>query len=110
MGEHMTCGALKKLTSAYVEGEVTADERRRIDGHLATCASCQATIDDVGRVMAAVQNLRPVRVSRGFADAVMDRVADAGDAPPARTGWAWPSLPTIRIPGFVWGPALAAAA
>lgn len=106
----MTCGAVKKLTSAYVEGEITADERRGIDGHIATCARCRATIDDMSRVLHAVQSLRPVRVSRGFTDAVMDRVAEAGESRAARREWTWPTLPAIHIPGIVWGPALAAAA
>ncbi len=109
----MTCGALRDLTSAYVEGEVTAEERVRIDAHTASCRACHARIDDVTRVVSAVHAVRPVRVPANFADAVMARVSHVnarGEEPtPLFARWSW-SLPALRVPGYVWAPALAAAA
>lgn len=36
----LTCRELIEFLAAYVEGELTADERARFDAHLAVCPHC----------------------------------------------------------------------
>jgi len=38
--------------SDYLDGELPADERRLVDAHLETCASCAAVLSDLKRVVA----------------------------------------------------------
>ncbi len=38
----MTCGQFEERLSAYLEGELPAEERRAMEAHLAACPSCAA--------------------------------------------------------------------
>ena len=38
--------------SEYVDGELTAEERASLEAHLATCAACRATLEDLRKVVA----------------------------------------------------------
>ena len=38
--------------SEYLDGELSADERERVDAHLRGCASCAAVLNDLKRVVA----------------------------------------------------------
>jgi anti-sigma factor RsiW len=43
--------------SEYVDGDLDAETRQALDAHLATCASCRATRDALGRVAARARTL-----------------------------------------------------
>lgn len=49
--------------SEYVDGELTPAERTGLEAHLATCAACRVTLDELRRVVARAQTLddRPPR-------------------------------------------------
>ena len=36
----------EELLSAYLDGEITADERAYVDEHLTTCSRCRAELDE----------------------------------------------------------------
>jgi hypothetical protein len=36
----MTCERFEELLSAYLEGELSGQEKREMDGHIAACSSC----------------------------------------------------------------------
>ncbi|MFN8178292.1 MAG: zf-HC2 domain-containing protein [bacterium] len=42
MSEH--CREIEPLLSPYVDGELSADDRRRVEAHLAGCEACRATL------------------------------------------------------------------
>jgi hypothetical protein len=48
------CFALGDLLSAYVDGEVTASERARVEEHLHSCKSCRRNYVQIGAVSALV--------------------------------------------------------
>ncbi|MEA2576052.1 MAG: hypothetical protein QOH93_3350, partial [Chloroflexia bacterium] len=37
----MNCGEVRPLISAYLDGEVTPEERRSVERHLASCEECR---------------------------------------------------------------------
>jgi anti-sigma factor RsiW len=45
--------------SDYLDGELTQEERRAVESHLAACPSCAAVLDDLKRVVARAQALEP---------------------------------------------------
>jgi hypothetical protein len=63
--------------SEYLDGELTADEAARCEGHLRDCAECRAVLDELRRVVARARELpdRPVP------DRVWERVAAEIAAP-----------------------------
>jgi anti-sigma factor RsiW len=45
--------------SDYLDGDLSADERRAVDAHLETCASCAAVLNDLKRVVARAGSATP---------------------------------------------------
>jgi len=45
--------------SEYLDDELTPDERREVDAHLATCSECVAVLDDLKRVVARAKTVEP---------------------------------------------------
>ncbi len=93
--------------SGYVDGKVTADEGARIEAHLAACAACRGTLDDLRRTVALVRGLDPVPAPADFRAAVRAHLQAQRTAPVRRRlsplSWSLPARPS-------WRTALAAAA
>jgi len=54
----------EELVSASLHGDLTADERSRLDAHLDTCAQCRETLaafSDQRRIMAGLRHVAPPR-------------------------------------------------
>ena len=45
----MDCDALKERLSAYLDGEVTDTEKKRLEEHLASCVACRRELDQIKR-------------------------------------------------------------
>jgi len=43
----LTCGEVIELLSSYIEGGLTADDRRRVDEHLALCDGCTTYLEQM---------------------------------------------------------------
>jgi len=94
--------------SGYLDGRVSAEERRQVEAHLDACAICRATLADLRRTVTLVQDLEPVGAPAAFRTAVQERL-QAERSAPNRGRRAWPftwSLPARPT----WRAALAAAA
>lgn len=55
------CGELEPLHSAWLDDELDAAARARVDRHLGGCQGCRAAVDGLRRTRAAVRNLPPRR-------------------------------------------------
>lgn len=56
----------EELLSAYLDGEVTVQERARVDSHLVACAACRENLQSLRNAVALVQALPRVPVPRAF--------------------------------------------
>ena len=52
--------------SAYLDGELSADERAELIAHLSSCGRCAADLEGIQRVRAAVRSLPVVEVPDGL--------------------------------------------
>lgn len=58
----MTCKRFEELLSAYVEGELSAEERSEMDGHIAACPACAellAFFREAGEALAGFPEIEP---------------------------------------------------
>lgn len=55
------CRETEALLSPYLDGELDADARRRVEAHVAGCDACRATLEEWRRADLALRSKRPVR-------------------------------------------------
>jgi hypothetical protein len=64
-----------ELLSAYIDGELTADERAAVEARLATDPAAQQLLHELRSVAQDVQSLPTERVGRDLSDEILRRVA-----------------------------------
>ena len=73
----------RKLLHGYLEGELEAAQRARIDEHLAECADCARELRELRETVSLLHSLPDEEAPPRLADAVMDRIA-AGEGRPSK--------------------------
>jgi len=48
---HLNCRELVELVTAYLEGDLSAGERKRFDAHLAGCDGCTMYVEQMRRTI-----------------------------------------------------------
>jgi len=71
--------------SAYVDGELDAIERARVEQHLSACAECRATLDEVQSARSALRELPEPRLSAEQIATLDAAVERAAASPPKRS-------------------------
>ena len=61
--EAMSCQELVELVTAYLEGALSLDERRRFEGHLADCGTCQVYLEQVRATIRLAGRVTPEDLS-----------------------------------------------
>jgi len=84
----------RERLSAYLDGELTAGERARVETHLGACSECTALLADLGvadRAAAVLPVEAPDGYFDGFAERVVGRIeARKAEARPRRLpAWSW---------------------
>ena len=82
-----SCHEMTELISAALDGELTDDERRELDDHMAFCPACGALFAELSGLNGAVG--ATAEVPEGFAKQVMDQIR--GESAPAED-------PVISLP------------
>jgi len=59
----MTCERIEELLSAYLEGELSAQSKREVDAHLASCAGCAELLAVLRETQAALAGFPEVEPS-----------------------------------------------
>ncbi|NLX55913.1 MAG: zf-HC2 domain-containing protein [Planctomycetaceae bacterium] len=114
-----------ELISAYLDGELTADERVRVEQLVAASAEHRQTLDELRAVVAGMQSLPAYQLDDAFAHHVVASARAAGVrfevSPPARAtvatcpathAWHWPAATgllataaaAVLIAVLVWRP------
>jgi anti-sigma factor RsiW len=89
------CDALRRQLDAYLEGELSPEERARTERHLATCAECSALVAELRAIIARAATLPPLEPSRdlwaGIAARIRTPIIPVGSTPVrTRTVRRWP--------------------
>ena len=96
-----TCELFERDTSAYLEDELSAEARARLDAHAARCDSCAALLADLRRISAEARALPALEPSRDLWAGIEARI----EAPviPLADGAIAPQAPTrIGRPSHTW--------
>lgn len=81
------CHVLDDLLSAYADDELSAEERRAVREHIASCEHCKETEEDMRKVAGALAGLMPIMPSPGWVQEVLRQLkAGAAPAPQAPGG------------------------
>jgi hypothetical protein len=83
----MNCAALESLIALYVEDDLSASDKRRIETHLQTCPVCSGLAEDLRESQSMFKSLRAGTVKSADLINVRERVLnEVGDLEPA-PGW-----------------------
>ena len=78
--DELACIDVADAVTAYLEGALDDDERRRIERHLSVCPGCRAAIDQFRSVVSLVGRLTPGDVA-SLDPLTRDRLASTLRAP-----------------------------
>lgn len=87
----MTCQKIEILISAYIDGEITGEEKHLVDIHLQHCVACRTLMIEFSRLHLLYQEMEEREAPRDFRQRVTQRLE-------ART---WKLFPW-RIPRLVY--------
>ncbi len=77
------------LLSAWLDGEVTAQQAAACERHLAVCASCRARLDELRQARTLLRDLPQVAVPSDLADRI--KLAAAEELAQHQSGLLWPA-------------------
>jgi len=78
------CSAIGTLAMAYLDDELAAEERRELELHLLTCASCKQQVDRQRRELGRIRRVLATPPALGSQRVSIERVLDAEDRKAAR--------------------------
>jgi hypothetical protein len=100
----MTPHADTETLSAYLDGEVPASERARLERHLASCAECSARTSALEGVIRSVRGLPPVTATEAEHVAMRAAVLEASPRRAPKPGPAWKLLAaTVAVAAVLAG-------
>ncbi len=89
--------AFDELLSAYLDGELSSDERARVEDWLTSSATHRRMFDDLKAIRRELHSLPKQTLDRGFCDRVLAEIqkrgAQGSGEPPLRQLW-----PTDVVP------------
>jgi anti-sigma factor RsiW len=54
--DELVCKEFVELVTAYLEGVMPADERARVEAHLADCDGCRGYLEDMRRLVGSLKS------------------------------------------------------
>jgi anti-sigma factor RsiW len=72
----MTCREMVELVTAYLDGDLAADQRARFEEHLAVCDGCQAYVEEMRDTLRSLGRLPEERLSPQARDTLIAAFGD----------------------------------
>lgn len=91
----MTCNEIEILLSAYVDGELTEEEKQTVEEHLNACEVCKTTVTEFSCLHTLYQEMEIQKAPPGFRQRVTQRIETT-----PRLGLMWR---LGRLPRLVYG-------
>jgi anti-sigma factor RsiW len=63
MSDELTCKELVELVTSYLENALSAEERARVEAHLATCDGCDRYVEQMRQTIESLGALRETDLS-----------------------------------------------
>ncbi len=76
----ITCPLTKEQLSAYLDGIMTAEERRLVEDHLSTCGQCGLAFSELKDAREVLRNLEEVEPPPWFTQKIMNRVREDAES------------------------------
>lgn len=76
MAAALRCASVRREISNYLDRDLDAALRRRIDHHLRTCAHCRAVLDGARNLVLLAGDSRAFRMPSGFSDRLKARIRE----------------------------------
>jgi anti-sigma factor RsiW len=73
-GMRIDCKHVWQYISAYIDDELDAELRERIERHLETCEICSAVLDSTRNVIVLIADDRVFELPAGFSQRLHDRL------------------------------------
>ncbi|MGE5174747.1 MAG: zf-HC2 domain-containing protein [Hyphomicrobiales bacterium] len=106
----MNCRNAENLFSAFIEDELSEEERRSLETHLMACRRCALSVKELRATLEAVASLPSVETTAHFEEDVMDRIRSGEALRPSLIEWLGDVLAPSRLrPVFLAGAAVCAA-
>ncbi len=70
----MSCQVFEEALSAYIDGELSSQERDALEQHLATCDSCRAMLGELAALRDALRSLPEEELPSGLHEMIMLKV------------------------------------
>jgi anti-sigma factor (TIGR02949 family) len=95
----MNCQENQDQLSAYLDGELTADETAAVRDHLAACPACARELDELRRAIDAVKALPPIQAPADLKGKIMAQIESEAARAPASTPWRklWPVAAAVAL-------------
>lgn len=105
----MNCRSAEHLFSAFIEDELSQEERRSLESHLMSCRRCALSVKELRASLELMASLPNVETSVHFEEEVMDRIRSGEALRPTLIEWLGEMLTPARLrPVFLAGAAVCA--
>lgn len=103
----MNCRSAESLYSAFLEEELSQEERRSMEAHLMGCRRCSVAVKDLKRTLVMMSELPLVTTSPHFEEEIFDRIRSGEALRPTLVEWLGGFFTAERLrPVFLGGAAV----
>ena len=76
----INCAHCKEQLSTYLDGIMTAEEKKLIEEHLSTCEQCSLALSELKKTQETLRNLEEVEPPPWFTQKIMNRVREEAES------------------------------
>ncbi|HEX7077183.1 MAG TPA: zf-HC2 domain-containing protein [Candidatus Eisenbacteria bacterium] len=106
----MNCRSAESLFSAFIEDELSQEERRSLESHLLACRRCALSVKELRATLELCSTLPTFETDAHFEEDVMDRIRSGEALRPTLIEWLRETLTPERLrPAFLAGATVCAA-